>query len=82
MFMRNIKEYFSIWTRGQDTKTRNFEDKSIISTLYEHRDAISALCNVNIGELVSGSKDKSMIIWSKSSPESSIYSIIQVLYRT
>ena len=77
--MRNIKEYFSIWVRGQDTKTRNIEDKSIISTLSGHRDAISALYNVNIGELVSGSEDKSLIIWNKSTPESSIYSLIQLL---
>ena len=63
MFMCNIKEYFSIWTRGQDAKTRNFEDKSIISTLSGYRDAISALCNVN-----------KSLIWSKSTPESSITS--------
>ena len=70
-----------ILASGSDDKTIkiwNIEDRSIMSTLSGHKDGVSALCNVSEGVLVSGSEDKSLIIWSKSTPESSIYSLRQV----
>ena len=76
---RNILASGSEDKTQRQTKTRNIDDRSIMLTLSGHRNAISALCNVNIGELVSGSEDKSLIIWSNSTPESSIYSLIQML---
>ena len=59
-------------------KIWNIEDRSIISTLSGHTRGIYALCNAKEGVLVSGSGDKSLIIWSKS-PESSTYSHRQTL---
>ena len=50
-----------------------------MSTLSGHKKRVCALCSVKEGVLVSGSGDKSLIIWSKSPPESSIYSLRQVL---
>ena len=50
-----------------------------MSTLSGHTKGVNALCSVNIGQLVSGSWDNSLIIWSQSRPESSIYSLRQVL---
>ena len=60
-------------------KIWNIEDRSIMSTLSGHKGGVSSLCSVKEGVLVSGSRDKSLIIWSKSTPESSTYSLIQVL---
>ena len=48
-------------------------------TLSRHTNEVIALCNINEGVLVSGSRDNSMIIWSKSPPESSTYSPGHVL---
>ena len=60
-------------------KIWNIEDRSIMSTLSGHTDAVSVLCNLKEGVLVSGSDDNSLIIWSKSTPESSNYSHRQTL---
>ena len=60
-------------------KIWNIEDRSIMSTLSVHKEGVSALCSVNEGVLVSGSYDNSVIIWSKSQPESSTYSLTQLL---
>ena len=40
--MRNIKEYLATGPEDKTTKTRNIRDRSIMSTLSGHRDAISA----------------------------------------
>ena len=50
-----------------------------MSTLSGHTRLVSALCSVKERVFVSGSWDKSLIIWSKSPPESSTYSLRQVL---
>ena len=50
-----------------------------MSTLSGHTNTVSALCNVKEGVFVSGSWDNSLIIWSKSTPESSTYSHREVL---
>ena len=50
-----------------------------MSTLSGHKGVVSALCSVKEGVFVSGSEEKSLIIWSKSTPESSTYSLIQEL---
>ena len=49
-----------------------------MSTFLGHKKAITALCHVREGQLVSGSMDKSLIIWSKL-PASSTYSPREVL---
>ena len=66
---------------SEDTtiKIWNIEDRSIMSTLSGHTKRVSALCYVKEGVFVSGSEDGSLIIWSKSTPESSTYSHRQVL---
>ena len=50
-----------------------------MSTLSGHTRTVSALCYVKEGVLVSGSWDNSLIIWSKSRPESCTYSPRQTL---
>ena len=60
-------------------KIRNIEDRSIMSTLSGHTRGVNVLCYVKEGVFVSGSEDGSLIIWSKSTPESSTYSHRQVL---
>ena len=50
-----------------------------MSTLSGHTERVSALCYVKEGVFVSGSWDKSLIIWSKSIPKSSTYSHRQTL---
>ena len=64
-------------SEGGTIQLWNCEERSIISTLSTHTETISALCSINIGQLASGSKDKSLIIWSKHG--SSTYSHIQIL---
>ena len=66
-------------SRDKTIKIWNIENRSILSTLSGHKEGVSALCNVSEGVLVSGSWDKSLFIWSKSTPESSTYSLTQVL---
>ena len=60
-------------------KIWNIEERSIMSTLSGHTRTVNALCSVSEVILVSGSSDNSLIIWSKLTPESSIYSLRQVL---
>ena len=60
-------------------KIWNIEDRSIISTLTLPTKWVSVLYSVREGVFVSGSGDYSLIIWSKSTPESSTYSQRQVL---
>ena len=50
-----------------------------MSTLSGHTEEVYALCYVKEGVFVSGSDDRSLIIWSKSRPKSSIYSPKQTL---
>ena len=60
-------------------KIWNIEERSIMSTLSGHTKGVNVLCNVNTEVFVSGSWDNSLIIWSKSTPESSTYSLRHVL---
>ena len=50
-----------------------------MSTFSGHTKGVNVLCNVNTEVFVSGSWDNSLIIWSKSTAESSIYSLRHVL---
>ena len=43
----------------------DIENRAIMSTLSQHTNYVSALCNLGNGVFVSGSKDQSLIIWSK-----------------
>ena len=84
---RRISCLFPISTQilasGSDDKTIkiwNIMDRSIISTLSGHTKGASALCNVNTRQLViTYDNYKSLIIWSKSTSESSTYSHRQTL---
>ena len=59
---------------GESTiKLWDIKDRSIKSTLYEHIERVSVLCSVKEGVFVSGSFDKSLIIWSKSTEDSYTY---------
>ena len=64
-----------ILANGSDESIKiwDIKKRSLISTLSGHTEIVSALCNVKEGVFVSGSWDKSLIIWSKES-ESYIYS--------
>ena len=66
-------------SKDNTIKIWNIEDRSIMSTLSGHKGGVYALCYVKEGVLVSGSEDESLIIWSKSTPESSTYSLKQTL---
>ena len=54
-------------------KIWDIEERAIISTLSGHTNTVTTLCYVREGVFVSGSWDKSLIIWSKL-PGSNIYS--------
>ena len=62
----------------KNIKIWNIEDRSIMSTLSRHTGTVVELCYVKEGVFVSRSLDGSLIIWSKSTPESSTYSHKQV----
>ena len=64
---------------GMTIKIWDIENRGIMCTLYGHASWVTALCGVREGVLVSGSKDKSLIIWSKSGPHTYIYSPRQTL---
>ena len=65
-------------SKDKTIKIWNLENLSTISK-FGHSEEVSALCYVREGVFVSGSNDKSLVIWSKSSPESTIYSLRQRL---
>ena len=66
---------------GSKDKTIKIWDLENLSTIskFGHSEEVSALCYVREGVFVSGSDDKSLVIWSKSSPESTTYSLRQRL---
>ena len=58
---------------GKNIKIWDIKKRTLISTLSGHSDGVTALCSVREDIFVSGSYDKSLIIWHKQ-PESSTYS--------
>ena len=70
---------FASGSGDNDIKIWEIEGREIMATLSGHTDIVCALCYVREGVFVSGSKDKSLVIWSKSPPESTIYSLRQRL---
>ena len=50
---------------GNTIQIWDIENRAIMSTLSQHTNYVSALCNMGNGVFVSGSRDQSLIIWSK-----------------
>ena len=65
-------------SKNKNINIWDIEERRLMSTLSGHTNLVSALCDVG-GQLVSGSWDKSLIIWSKLPGLSSIYSHRQIL---
>ena len=63
----------------KNIKIWDIDKRAIMSTLSGHTNGVTTLCDVGGGQLVSGSWDESLIIWSKFSGSSSTYSYKQVL---
>ena len=66
-------------SNDNNIKIWDIEERIIIKTLSEDTRGVTALCHLGCGQLVSGSWNASLIIWSKLSGSSSTYSQSQVL---